>query len=313
MTAFRKLCFVSTAATFLLVTIGGLVRATKSGLGCGTSWPDCSGDIIPVFGHSAVVIEYSHRIAAGVVVILLASLVVMAFRQHRQTPSILRTSLVAFGLVMFQAVLGAVVVKLELEAESVVMHLGTAMALLGVLIYLSIRSSALEGEAPVRTDGDASKSARFAARAVLLLLLLGSYISGQDAGYVFPDWPLMDGRVVPDLSSQPEALHFIHRLAAAVVGVIVVVVALRIMRRKGELPVAARFAHAAVGLFGIEVAIGAGNVWTGGNATFVTKHLAIGAAIWGSLVALASVTSPAVAETDDARVESRAVAQAGAR
>ena len=139
----------------------------------------------------------------------------------------------AFGLVMFQAVLGAIVVKLELEAESVVLHLGTALLLLALLIYLWAGVRALEGD-PVAASADAgiSRSARVAAFSVFALMLLGSYISGTaGAGAAFDDWPLMNGKLVPDLAIEAQALHFAHRLVAAIVGVVVVVIGLKLVKR----------------------------------------------------------------------------------
>ena len=104
----------------------------------------------------------------------------------------------------------------------------------------------------------------------------------------------MDGAVIPDLGVETQALHFFHRGLAAIVGVIVVMVCLRVIRRKSEFPAAARYAHLAAGLFAVEVLIGAANVWTTGNSAFVTAHLAVGASIWASLVAMAVSTSEAL-------------------
>ena len=299
MPRFRTLVGASTLATFALIAVGGLVRATKSGLGCGTDWPHCSGRVIPIFGEPAVVIEYSHRLAAAAVVLLLGTLAVMAVRRYRDVPRIMWASIGAFGLVMFQAVLGAIVVKLELEAESVVLHLGTALSLLALLIYLWASVRAYEGDSIAPADEAASRSARFAAFGVLVLMLLGSYISGTaGAGAAFDDWPLMNGKLVPDLGIEAQALHFAHRLVAAIVGVVVFVVGFRLVRR-GNDPRVARLAHAAMGLFAVEVLIGAANVFTGLNSAFVTAHLATGAAIWATFVAAWVVTSPA---TDALRV-----------
>ena len=291
MTLFRRLVLTSTAATFLLVTIGGLVRATKSGLGCGTNWPHCPGAV-----NRALIIEFSHRATAGVVVLLLGALAVVAWRNFRHIRAIVWPAVAAFGLVLFQAVLGAIVVWLELRAESVVLHLGTAMILLALLVHLSAASIALEGKLDIESDPATRKSAMGAAGAVLLLLLVGSYVTGSGAGNVFPDWPLMNGRVIPDLGVQEHAAHFIHRVLAAVTGVIVTVVALRVIRDKQRLPQQARFAHAALGLFVVEIMIGAANVWTNLASGWVTAHLALGALIWGSLVAVAVVSSPALQE-----------------
>jgi len=294
MPRFRTLVGASTIATFALIAIGGLVRATKSGLGCGTDWPHCSGRVIPIFGEPAVVIEYSHRLAAAAVVILLGTIAALAVRRYRDEPRIMWASVGAFGLVMFQAVLGAIVVKLELEAESVVLHLGTALSLLALLIYLWASVRAHEGDSVARVDPTISRSARLAALSVFALMLLGSYISGTaGAGAAFDDWPLMNGRVIPDLTIEAQALHFAHRLVAAVVGIVVFVIGLRVIRRADEHPEAARLARVGLGLFAAEVLIGAANVFTGLNSAFVTAHLATGAAIWSAFVAAWVVTSPA--------------------
>lgn len=291
MTLFRRLAITSTAATFLLVTIGGLVRATKSGLGCGTNWPHCPGSV-----NRALIIEFSHRATAGIVVILLGALAVVALRHLRHVRSLLWPTLAAFGLVLFQAVLGAIVVWLELKAESVVLHLGTAMILLGLLVYICGAALTLEGRVRPVTDAPTGRQGALGAGTVLLLLLVGSYVTGTGAGNVFPDWPLMDGRVVPDLGVHDEAAHFFHRLLAALAGVIVTVVALRILRSGKQLRHQADLARAALALYAIEVAIGAANVWSDLDPWWVTAHLALGAAIWGSLVAVAVASHPILQE-----------------
>lgn len=299
MISFRKLSIAATAATFVLVGIGGLVRATKSGLGCGTDWPHCSGRLIPSIENRAVAIEFSHRLMASVVVVLIALLAVTAWRHYRHDRRILGTSIAALGLVLVQALLGAIVVWFELKADLVTAHLAAAMTLVAVLIYLTLLVSSLEGARFVASRSVARKG-RFAAGAVFILLLVGSYVTGRSAGYVFEDWPLMNGQLVPELISDAESIHFIHRLIALSVGVIVALVCARVIRRRHELPTQARLARAALVLYATQVLVGAGNVFfpppSRMNEALVTMHLLTAALIWGSLVALATISSPAVAE-----------------
>ena len=317
MTSIRRLALASTIATFVLVAIGGLVRATKSGLGCGTSWPDCSGAVIPFFGNRAVVIEFSHRLMASVVVILLAVLAVAMWRNREASKTLKWTAITAFGLVMFQAVLGAVVVWLELKAESVVLHLATAMTLVAVLIYLTLSTAVADGAFTPAADARIAKRGRLAAIGVLVLLLVGSYVTGRSAGYVFEDWPLMNGSVVPNLSFEPAAVHFLHRALAAIVGVGVFAFGLSVVKRKSEMPRQARFAHAAMGLFGLQVIIGALNVWNPPpgvtNEFFVSLHLLTAALIWGCLVAVAVLSHPSLAVVRTGRaVRTTAIYEGGA-
>jgi heme A synthase len=67
-------------ATFGLIVLGGVVRITGSGMGCGDHWPLCNGHLIPPMDLPTF-IEYSHRLAAllvsaFVVAVLVLSLVV---------------------------------------------------------------------------------------------------------------------------------------------------------------------------------------------------------------------------------------------
>ena len=292
MKAFKPLVVASTIATFILISIGGLVRATKSGLGCGDDWPHCSGEVLPPLQDPNQIIEFSHRAAAGIVGIMIATIAVLAFKHYRNDARILRSSLGALGLVIFQALLGMVVVKTDLHALMVVVHLSAALSLLALLIYIAgavVRAPA-EGHTG---DATISRRAWLAAGSVFVLLLVGSYVSGADAGYAFSDWPLMDGKLIPNLALEQKAIHFLHRALAAIVGVIVFVSAFGILKRGAGFPAVRRFTHVAAGLFAVEVVIGALNVWTRLNSAAVTAHLAIGAAIWGTLVAAALATSPA--------------------
>lgn len=291
MTLFRRLVFASLGATVVLVAIGGLVRATKSGLGCGTDWPDCGGRLVPSLATRAEVIEFSHRFAAMIVGLLIATLTVVAFRRLRDDRRIRGASAAALGLVIFQALLGAAVVKAELERLVVVAHLVAAMSLLALLVYLAGLVTARTTGLADAADRALSRRIAGAALGILALLIVGSLASTRDIG---PSWPLVDGKLIPDLGVETFALHWSHRVLAGVVGIVVFAVAWGVIRRKAELPGAARIAHAAAGLFAVEVLIGAANLWTDLNAVVVALHLTTGALVWASFAAMATITHPSL-------------------
>ena len=292
MTGFRRLSIISLFATLILVAVGGLVRATQSGLGCGDDWPHCNGRLAPALETRAEIIEFSHRFVAMIVGFMVLGLAILAWRHYRNNPRILRPSLGALALVIFQALLGALVVIQELKAETVVIHMVGSMNVLALLIYIIGNVSADQGRLCVEADGALSKQSVVVALSVLALLMVGSYVSS------YPDrppaWPLIDGQLIPDLSNVVFLVHFVHRALALVVAVLLFAFCLRVIKQKENHPLAARFAQAALGLFVLETLVGAANVWTDLNPVIVTLHLVFGGLIWSSLIALAVVTAPAL-------------------
>jgi heme a synthase len=299
MIGFRRLSIASLFATLILVAIGGLVRATQSGLGCGDDWPHCNGRLAPALETRAEIIEFSHRFVAMIVGFMVLGLAILAWRHYRDNPRILRPTLGALALVIFQALLGALVVIQELKAETVVVHLVGSMSVLALLIYIIGNVSADQGKLRVEADAALSKQSVVVALSVLALLMAGSYVGS------YPDrppaWPLINGQLVPDLSNVVFLVHFVHRALAVVVAVLLSVFCLRVIRQKENHPMAARFAHAAIGLFVLETLVGAANVWTDLNPVIVTMHLFFGGLIWSSLIALAVVTGPALERVAERR------------
>src|SRR5215475_7815404 len=107
---YARLALVAAIMTFLLIVIGAVTRVSESGMGCGTYWPDCNGRLIPEFVNTAVVIEFSHRIFAGLVGLATLALLVEAFRHHRSEPRLFYPAVLGLVLYVLQSLLGALTV-----------------------------------------------------------------------------------------------------------------------------------------------------------------------------------------------------------
>src|SRR3981189_1926707 len=71
---FTILAWSAAVCTYLLIILGAVVRITGSGMGCGDHWPLCNGHLFPPLGDIGTVIEWSHRLVAGLVAILVTGL-----------------------------------------------------------------------------------------------------------------------------------------------------------------------------------------------------------------------------------------------
>ena len=286
MSRLAKLSLVTTALTFLAVTAGGLVRASGSGLGC-PGWPKCYGRWIPPANEHAI-IEMTHRYFVSASIWAAVAVLVSIVLWHRADRLAFRLGLVIVPLFIAQAVLGAYVVHRELIAWTVVAHLGLAMIVMATLIVLTVHLSA--GDRTPAAEGDRSlvRLLGVTAAATYGLVLLGSYVTGRGAGLAFKDWPLMDGRAVPPhLDRALPFLQFSHRIVAAAVSLLAAWVVVRTWRTGSGM--VRRLGLLLGALFAIEVGVGGVNVFSRLHAASVTTHLAIGVAIWSTLVALFAV------------------------
>jgi heme o synthase len=284
-TRYQKLTLVTIVATVLLVTLGVVVRATGSGMGC-PDWPTCHGAWIPPTDDYRAWLEWWHRTVAATIGILILGVAILAWRDYGDRRSILWPSLAAVVLVGFQAWLGKETVRLNNSGESVTAHLAAAMSLLGLLVYLLMRSSY-----PARIAGRGASQrftllAVFSAAATFALLLFGSSVTATSQWYVFKDWPLMDGSLFPSLTDA-NAAHVLHRWVAGVVGVIVMGTGWVAWRTQRGVPVLRRLGVAAALLFPLQALIGGLQVLTGLEEWTQTLHLALGAIIWALAAALA--------------------------
>jgi heme o synthase len=292
-TRFQRLAAATVATTFLLVVIGVVVRATDSGLAC-PHWPGCfEGQFLPSLDAGFQVwIEWIHRTVAAIIGVLILGMAALAYVDHRDRRSILWPSLAAVALVGFQAWLGRETVRLGNTGESVTAHLAAAMALVGLLVYLLVRSSY-----PARLTGLGSQRftllAAFGAAATFAVLLFGANVTARDAGLIFPDWPLMNGSLVPlapDGRPDVAALfgaHALHRYVAAVVFAILAAVAWVAWRNRAAQRRLAWLAVAILGTYLAQVIVGALQVATLLEPWTQTLHVALGALLWGGAVALA--------------------------
>ncbi|MEY2478648.1 MAG: heme o synthase [Actinomycetota bacterium] len=281
MSRLARLSLATTVCSFLLAAVGGLVRATDSGLGC-PGWPKCYGQWIPPADHHAI-IEMSHRYLASFVSVGVVATCVLAVLFHRQDKPTLRLGLALVPLVVAQALLGAYVVNRELEAWTVVAHLGLGMLFAGTLIVLTTHLN-------VTRTGSGDPTTRrwlgLAALGVYAQLLLGSWVTGRGAGLAFTDWPMYGGRLVPDFDGREDAaLQFAHRTWAYVLAVVVLLAARHARRAYPANSAVARFATAASALVFFQIAVGVLNIASRLHSAVVTVHLATATLIWGALVA----------------------------
>src|SRR5437879_4681722 len=116
---FARLAAATAFVIFALIFVGAITRTSNSGMGCGTYWPLCNGQIVPEFGNASVLIEYGHRLFAALVGLFVAGVMIWALWKHRRERRIMTLAVVGVVLYFLQAGLGAVTVWLSNQWVSV--------------------------------------------------------------------------------------------------------------------------------------------------------------------------------------------------
>lgn len=281
----RTLTAVAAAATFLLIVLGGVVRITGSGMGCGDDWPLCNGQLVPTMSLAAF-IEWSHRLVAAVVSLLVAAVAGWAWwpgRRGEPWGDCRRISAAAVALLVVQVLLGAVTVRLELPPASVMLHLGTAMLLLGALLVGWSRSN----WARRRRRWDAAARLTWAgAGFAFLVVLAGGVVANLDAAAACTGFPLCGGQPWPAGGWRTQ-VHWAHRLLAYLLLVAVPALALYVRVGRPDDPLSRGWVLAGGVLAVAQVAVGWAMV-TGAFTTAVRAlHVTLGTGLFAVLVVAA--------------------------
>jgi cytochrome c oxidase assembly protein subunit 15 len=282
----RYVALLTSVCTYALIVLGGTVRVTDSGLAC-PDWPRCHGQWIPPM-ETSVLIEFSHRLAAASVGILIVALALIVWRWHRDNRLVVIGATAAVVVLIAQVLIGGVTVNMELPDTIVALHLGIALVLLALLVATTVLSfrSDIEARAAEAPRGPESRRlpALLAATALatFVLIIVGSYVANSGAALIYSDWPLFNGKVV-SAGGRLADLHYAHRLLAAFVGVLLAgVLWLAWKERRYQLLAVVAVAFA---LYIAEVFVGASNIWFTLPAELRAAHLALAAAVWATLIA----------------------------
>jgi cytochrome c oxidase assembly protein subunit 15 len=301
----------------MIVVVGGITRLTESGLSI-TEWNVVSG-ILPPLTEAAWQAEFAkyrltaefrmesgpagmdlaafkfiffwewfHRLLGRVIgLAFLLPLIVFALR--RAIPSGYGWRLAAmFALICGQGALGWYMVSsgvgqtdlTDVSHFRLSAHLLTALFLLAGLAWTARDLRRLARD-PAARPAPLTLGAAIVGAVLFIQLLLGAWVAGLNAGHAAYDWPLMNGRLVPEvdwsrgvlwtLTHDPYLIQFLHRWWAWV-AVAALVWQARAVRKTD------RFESVAVHTaFGTMVLLGIATVMSGVSLWIAAAHQLVGA------------------------------------
>lgn len=216
------------ATTVMLISAGALVTSTKSGDAI-PDWPTAYGGLVPFYLAGGVLIEWTHRLIAGITAALV--LVLTLWLAFSTSPRWLKAlSGLALLAIIAQAVLGglrvlvvshervqatALVITQAPHAEAVRIAFAIAHATLAQIVLALTFAIALFTKPFHQPDGasvpllSSLRLTRLHAGTLALIallfvqLLLGAVMRHTGAGLIIPDFPTAFGNLFPPFGNLP--------------------------------------------------------------------------------------------------------------
>lgn len=312
------------AMVVVIVLVGGITRLTESGLSI-TEWNVVTG-ILPPLTEAAWQAEFAkyratpeyrleaalggmnladfqfiyfwewvHRLIARLVGLVYA-LPLAWFWLRGAIPQGFKGRLIGllalgglqglFGWLMVQS--GLVGDMTDVSHFRLSLHLLTALTLLAGLVWTARDMRRLARD-PAARPAPLTAGAALVAAVLFLQLLLGAWVAGLNAGHAAYDWPLMNGRLVPQvdwsggviwtLTHDPFLLQFLHRWWAWIAVVALVWLARSVKPADRFASIAVQAALGTMVLLGIATVISEVSLWIAAAHQLVGA-LTVAATVW---------------------------------
>lgn len=294
---FTQFAWLILAWNAIVVLWGAYVRATGSGAGCGSHWPLCNGEVVPVAPAAKTVIEFTHRMTSGLALIGVVVLVVWAWRAFPKHHAVRRYAGLSLFFILIEALLGAGLVLLQYVENNASVgraiylsaHLVNTQILLGVLTLAAWFSRS-------ETAGQRFRLGSFRIWGVLPFAMVVG-VSGAIAALgdtLFPASSLSEG-LRQELSGTAHflvRLRVFHPALAILMAIYVSFTSLAVIKAKLR-PSAVTLAWWIWGVTALQVALGFLNVLLLAPVWMQLTHLFVADIMWVLLVLLVAENHPA--------------------
>ncbi|HAR67206.1 MAG TPA: hypothetical protein DCR55_13480 [Lentisphaeria bacterium] len=271
------LALTTAVVTCGLIYAGGLVTTIGAGM-IFPDWPLSNGSFNPSnwWKTPDQREEHGHRMIGAIVGLLSMALTVAICRADLPAWT-KRFAVCAFAGVIIQGLLGGMRVLL-VSVDLAIVHgcIGQIVfCLLVTLVCLTSRNWLEQPRGHARSF-DLRLCAGLTA-IVVAQLIIGALVRHNFAWAAIPTFPLVDGGLIPKNWNWHVTIHYLHRLGALLISILVLIVAVRAVRQYRS---RARFyACLTTALVVLQVCLGAGIIFSSRQVLVTTSHVLIGALV----------------------------------
>lgn len=306
-----RLALWTTAITYLLILVGGLVRASGAGLGC-PDWPRCFGSWFPPasavelppqfdpsqFNPTLMWTEYLNRLLGVTTGFAILATTISAWRHHRRDAHILWPTVIALLLTAYEGWLGGRVVAHELAPWIVTAHLVVAIVIVLLLLYATVYAmyrrpvlalTGRPGSSVADEDERAPRTTLLATIVIMILVTLGQVAIGTQVRGNIDD--ALDHGVAREAAlATVGTLDGVHRTAALAVMSLAMISLLVAWSKHPREKVILQWTYAVVGLAALQVMIGGIMAFVSLAPAAQVLHLTVASLLMGAQMVQLLVT-----------------------
>lgn len=212
---------VLTTIGMLFILLGGaLVTKTESGMGCGSSWPLCNGELIPTDITVELVIELAHRVVSGVVGFMVLILSYWSWKSIGHIRETKFLSLLSFSFLVLQGLIGAAAVIWGQSDFVLAVHFGVSLISFSAVLLLTLLIFEIDKKFEAEKlilDERMKKHIIGVTIYSFVVVYTGALVRHVNASLVCRDWPFCINSEPGIPVSFHEWVQMGHRFAAGII------------------------------------------------------------------------------------------------
>lgn len=293
---FRRFCWGALAFVIGVILWGALVRATGSGAGCGSHWPTCNGEVLPIPKSTKTFIELTHRLTSGLSALVVLAQVVLAFRLFDKGHRVRKAASWSGFFMVVEVLIGAGIVLLSYvdQDKSVARAIWMAVHLVNTFMLvgaMTLTAHFAGGGEPfkIRSRGTPALLAVLCVVATLVVGMSGAVAALGDTLFPAED---LGTALAQDLSPTAHflvRLRVIHPFAAVAVAFVLLGVRFLLALRHDEDPLVRRWGNLLRTAVIVQMAAGMANLLLLAPTWMQLVHLLLAQALWIALVVFLAV------------------------
>ncbi len=292
---YTRLTRLALWALTVIVVTGAAVRLTGSGLGC-EDWPACSEDSLVADLEYHALVEFVNRLFTGVVAAAVIAAVLGSWRRRPRRLDLIVLSCGLVAGVLAQVVLGALLVKTELDPRFTMGHFLLSMVLLWNAALLDTKArwphDRTSGGGGRRLPHDGGRPLDAQSRLMLWAVLAAG-------GALLVTGALVTGAGPHAGDTRAERLPLLVREVARVHSIVAMAVLALVLATWRRLRASGAVEGASMGrvagLMTVQAVVGYVQYFAGVPALLVGVHVALASVTWIEIVKAAHAPAAAVA------------------